>query len=675
MPVRSYRKSEYYNENGLIFFSHFNKAFDSLDHAFMRNSLAKFGFNSAIINWINLFYKDAKSCITNNGHFSEYFNIQKGVRQGCPLSPYIFIICIELLANEINTNENISGIRVKNTEIKQTLFADDACFLLDGSRLSFETLIATLDNFSKISGLRLNKNKCTVLRIGRMKFSNIIFCKKHNFSWTSESAKTLGITFLNNTDEMTEYNIKPKIKEFKNCLAKWQKWKLSLMGKITVLKTFAFPKLIYPLTVLNNPGNEIIKDIKNSMFSFLWDNKPDKIARNKIVQNYKNGGLKMIDLENFIDALKSSWVKRMLYQPTTKWAKIYSDMLENNGNLFIFKCNLKSSNIDSLELKSKFLTECLKGWCRANYKEKQTIIGKEILWNNSNIFLLNKTLFYKTWFDRGITQIEHIFNYRNKHFHTFTELQELYDLPRSDFLKYHTLVGCIPKCWKEKINNEERSYVPPSYLINRITPTTKICKFINELLIENTHIKNNKQEHKWEMLFNKQLHWESIFTNYIQITIDSSLRTFQYKYMMNIVPNNENLFKYGIVESSLCDLCSMSVETNMHLFWNCPNVHIFWNNIETYIKSQLSICTDFKLSYECISLCNTFINNRNCSNCINFIVLLGKYFIFKCKYQRCPPIFQRFLEYFKYKIKIEEIIASWKGKTEKHTQKWNNFVI
>ena len=143
----------------------------------------------------------------------------------------------------------------------------------------------------------------------------------------------------------------------------------------------------------------------------------------------------------------------MLYQPTTKWAKTYSDMLENNGNLFIFKCNLKSSNIDSLELKSKFLTECLKGWCRANYKEKQTIIGKEILWNNSNIFLLNKTLFYKTWFDRGITQIEHIFNYRNKHFHTFTELQELYDLPRSEFLKYHTLVGCIPKCWKEKMNN------------------------------------------------------------------------------------------------------------------------------------------------------------------------------------------------------------------------------
>ena len=197
-------KVNIYNENGLIFFSDFNKAFDSLDHAFMRNSLAKFGFNSAIINWINLFYKDAKSCITNNGPFSEYFSIQKGVRQGCPLSPYIFIICIELLANEINTNENISGIRVKNTEIKQTLFADDACFLLDGSRLSFETLIATLDNFSKISGLRLNKNKCTVLRIGRMKFSNIIFCKKHNFSWTSESAKTLGITFLNNTDEMTE---------------------------------------------------------------------------------------------------------------------------------------------------------------------------------------------------------------------------------------------------------------------------------------------------------------------------------------------------------------------------------------------------------------------------------------------------------------------------------------
>ena len=90
--------------------------------------------------------------------------------------------------------------------------------------------------------------------------------------------------------------MKDKILEYENCLNRWKKWKLSLIGKITVLKTFAFPKLIYPLQVLANPQQCILKDINTKMFSFLWDGKPDKIKRDRIIQDYKNGGLKMIDI-------------------------------------------------------------------------------------------------------------------------------------------------------------------------------------------------------------------------------------------------------------------------------------------------------------------------------------------------------------------------------------------
>ena len=90
------------NEKDLIFFSDFNKAFDSLDHNFMKKCWRKFKFPNYIINWVDLFYKDAKSSIHNNGHLSSFFSIEKGVRQGCPLLPYLFIICIELLSNEIS---------------------------------------------------------------------------------------------------------------------------------------------------------------------------------------------------------------------------------------------------------------------------------------------------------------------------------------------------------------------------------------------------------------------------------------------------------------------------------------------------------------------------------------------------------------------------------------------
>ena len=115
-----------------------------------------------------MFYSDAKGCVTNNGFLSSFLPIKRVVRQVCPLSPYLFIICIELLSHKINSSENIKGIQVMKEEFKISFFADDASFLLDGSLKSFETLIMTLDNFNCISGLKLSAKKCQVLRIGSM---------------------------------------------------------------------------------------------------------------------------------------------------------------------------------------------------------------------------------------------------------------------------------------------------------------------------------------------------------------------------------------------------------------------------------------------------------------------------------------------------------------------------
>ena len=151
------------NLPGILFFSDFEKAFDSLDHDFMIKCLKHLNFGDEIIKWIELFYTDAQNAILNNGHLTDFFKVERGVRQGCPLSPYIFIICVELLSFEINNNNNIKGQTLAGEEIKRTLFADDATFILDGSKRSFENLIHTLDNYSLISGLKLNESKCYAL--------------------------------------------------------------------------------------------------------------------------------------------------------------------------------------------------------------------------------------------------------------------------------------------------------------------------------------------------------------------------------------------------------------------------------------------------------------------------------------------------------------------------------
>lgn len=85
----------------------------------------------------------------------------------------------------IRNNQNIKGIYLSNVEVKQTLFADDASFFLDGCKRSFETLISTLDKFSDISCLRLNQTKCNVMRVGSLKNSTIKFCHEKPFNWSN----------------------------------------------------------------------------------------------------------------------------------------------------------------------------------------------------------------------------------------------------------------------------------------------------------------------------------------------------------------------------------------------------------------------------------------------------------------------------------------------------------
>ena len=108
-----YEVLDYVDENNLpaiLFFSDFEKAFDSLNHEYMFNVLHHFNFGPSLINWVKLFYKGANSCVMNNGYMSTFFPIQRGVRQGCPLSPTLFILCIELLSYKISSNVNIKGI-------------------------------------------------------------------------------------------------------------------------------------------------------------------------------------------------------------------------------------------------------------------------------------------------------------------------------------------------------------------------------------------------------------------------------------------------------------------------------------------------------------------------------------------------------------------------------------
>ena len=136
--------------------------------------------------------------------------------------------------------------------------------------------------------------------------------KNRSFQWRSIEAKALGMIFTNIKTDIMKLNLEKKIRQFEICLKQWQHRKLTLMGKVTVVKNFALPKLIFALSSLLNPPKSTIDRIKKIMYSFIWDGKQDKIKRSTLIQNYEKEGIKMINIEKFIMSLKVTWIKKIL---------------------------------------------------------------------------------------------------------------------------------------------------------------------------------------------------------------------------------------------------------------------------------------------------------------------------------------------------------------------------
>ena len=190
-----------------------------------------------------------------------------------------------------------------------------------------------------------------------------------------------------------------------------KKYNLSIIGKSTVIKTFALPKLIYPITVLELPNNEMMKNIKLKMFDFLWEGKPDKIKRETLIQSYENGGLKMIDIDIFIKTIKCSWIKRLSDQ-TNKgaWKQIYLMKLEKLGGIDFFEYNINKEDSKHLMQKSKFLTEIVSSWADINFSSNIKHISSQKIWNNSLIRNNQNPLFYKEWKQKGIQTIGQLYD-------------------------------------------------------------------------------------------------------------------------------------------------------------------------------------------------------------------------------------------------------------------------
>ena len=302
------------------------KAFDSVEHDYIKKCLAKFGLQS-FVKIFRILYNELRSDIVINSNVVEGFKIKRGVKQGDALSCILFIMCMEPLIRNIEKNPNITHVNSELLEAeipKVAAYADDVSCLTLNNPNCVQEIFWEYSRLTRLSGLELNADKTEILPITSKNIRrdpngsiNVAYANK-NFNLTfSDEVKINGVLFQNNLQAMKDSNVARVVERIDQQFKKWSQRNLSTLGKILIVKTFGISQIIYLLQCMVIDDKHF-KAVNAILYKFIWNRHylaakaPERISRLIVNKPIKLGGLGMLDVSELDEGLKLRAVARLL---------------------------------------------------------------------------------------------------------------------------------------------------------------------------------------------------------------------------------------------------------------------------------------------------------------------------------------------------------------------------
>ena len=585
------------------------KAFDSVNHKYIEKTLINYGFGGNFVKTFRTLYKNLTAKILINGFYSEAIKIERGVKQGDALSCAIFIICIDPVLRNINSNKNIKPVMIKNrrTHFKAAAYADDISVICLGTPGSINEVFKEYERLTTKSGLELNADKTEILNLIPEGPVNVSFeYNQERFELTSVSKmKICGIYYCSDLNEEHHLNVSMKIDKLSEKLKRWSSRNLTMEGKVLIVKTFGLSQIIYNMQSYEFKAEDILK-IERQIFGFLWATKEnskgiDRIKRSIMKNDYDKGGMKVPDTDCLNRALKMRQYVRA-YKSNHTISEIQSILAGNEEHCRCPKQEYHKVTEDeavsaSAQSTINILTDnnrkIYEGLTEEEYECDINLI-KEVCSINTRTYLERKNRPFaicmnKAIFNAGILTLgELVREYESEN---DPKMNKLMKISLSNFP--NKLIK-IAECFNEGIY-EENNLLRHLRLENgmRIQVEAVTAKELQNTL---KVFMNKIEKCDFKKRLDVQYFDDENIMRMRQNCRNSKLRNIYFRLTHNDFFTRVRMKKYKMVESNECERCN-SEETTKHLLWECVHANNIWS-IFNVIMSKIGRNTDSVGNYD-----------------------------------------------------------------------------
>ena len=571
-------EAQFENTSGLLILIDFEKAFDSISWDFISKILKKINFSDQTIEVVKSLQKNSFSKISQNGHSSELIELCRGCRQGDPISPYIFVLAVELLGVSVRTHKELEGYKIRNVEHRISQFADDTNMFILHNERNLRLCMSILEEFHLISGLKINVDKTKVVKFGQQRDSRNNICPDLKLIWT-EKFTSLGINYdVTDLKNITDLNIEPKVLEIQKLIRIWQLRNLTLIGKITIIKSLLISKFIHILLSLPSPKVSLFVKIDSLFDLFMWNGSTPKF-RKKIMENrIEDGGLQYPNIRHIDATMKVSWFKR-LYKTVGGWASLPNSLGMSNiyiyGDLYQRKLLCSITNI--------FWKDTIKALLLINkhqiFHGKESLLTTPIWYNSHMIAGINLN-----WVERGLITINDLMD-EDGDILSREDIASKWNV-ECNFLLHFKLKKKINAICRSQINMFPNPLPQMSHILYKVEIGNKGNKniYYNSLGKNLTEIVTLTE--KWSHTLNLDIDTQMLHTAF-KVAKNHSPSVYQhflqYKLLYRRTVTNKMLKKMKITDSELCLFCK-EIETIEHAYLECRNSSNLWSNTVSWVR-------------------------------------------------------------------------------------------